>query len=138
MLSRQGERALGTGRSGLRPCPWARKNIDKKQMLYYTKKRGNIMENFLKGLVFIVITGFLGSCDTPLANKDTVEFDYAKFNAERALWDSNNPPDYQYNLEYQNNGFFWDVNTIRDRGILSCSGKFSRCAQLLQSGNNTV
>jgi hypothetical protein len=76
------------------------------------------MENFLKGLVFIVITGFLGSCDTSPTNdtlptnKNTVEFDYTKFNAEKTLWDSNNPPNYQYNLEYWNDGFFLPVNTI--------------------------
>jgi hypothetical protein len=70
------------------------------------------MENFLKGFVVIVIIGFLGSCDDLFPVEVTVEFDYTKFNAERTLWNSNCPPDYQYNLEYWNNGYSYPVNSL--------------------------
>jgi hypothetical protein len=40
-----------------------------------------------------------------------VEFDYTKFNTERTLWNSNSPLNYQYNLEYSNNGFFRPIST---------------------------
>jgi hypothetical protein len=70
------------------------------------------MKNLLKGFVFMATIGFLGSCDTLFTTKVSVEFDYTKFEAERALWNSNCPSDYQYNLEYWNDGFSYPVNSL--------------------------
>jgi hypothetical protein len=80
------------------------------------------MENFLKGFVFIITVGFLGSCGGLVTTKVTVEFDYTKFNAERTSWNSNPPLNYQYNLEYWNDGFSDPVNSL----IFVKDGKYDK------------
>jgi hypothetical protein len=71
-----------------------------------------MVKKFLKGFIFIAIIGFFGSCDDLFIAKVTVEFDYTKFNTERTLWNSNCSSNYQYNLEYWNNGFSSPINSL--------------------------
>jgi hypothetical protein len=61
-------------------------------------------------IIFIFLTVVV-SCDLFPTNV-TVDFDYNKFKAERSLWNSSKPDNYQYNLEHSSNGFSISVNTL--------------------------
>jgi hypothetical protein len=69
------------------------------------------MKFVLNGLFIAVLLTVVVSCDLFPINV-TVEFDYNKFKAERSLWNSSKPDNYQYNLEHSSNGFSTPVNTL--------------------------
>ncbi|MDR1230820.1 MAG: DUF6174 domain-containing protein [Spirochaetaceae bacterium] len=82
------------------------------------------MGNFLKGFVFTIIVVLFSSCDGLglVTTRVTVEFDYAKFNTERASWNLNPPLNYQYNLEYRGGGELGTVDSL----IFVKDGKYER------------
>ncbi|MDR1230819.1 MAG: DUF6174 domain-containing protein [Spirochaetaceae bacterium] len=98
------------------------KNLTKIKYSVILQGRRIIMANFLKGLVFVVTVGFFSSCGGLVTTKVTVEFDYTKFNIERASWNSNPPPNYQYNLEHHSDGFSDPVDSL----IFVKDGKYEK------------
>jgi hypothetical protein len=70
------------------------------------------MKKILNGITIIVFLALFVSCDFIHLGKVSVEFDYSRFNEEKLLWDSSKPANYQFKLDYWNNGFSIPVNTL--------------------------
>ena len=70
------------------------------------------MKHILNGVLIFVSLIVLGACDNLISTDVTVDFDYSKFTEEKSLWNSSKQNNYQYNLEYRNNGFSIPVNTL--------------------------
>jgi hypothetical protein len=70
------------------------------------------MKKTLNGITIIVFLALFVSCDFIHLFKVSVEFDYSKFNEEKLLWNSSKPENYQFKLDYWNNGFSIPVNTL--------------------------
>jgi hypothetical protein len=75
-------------------------------------RKGGAMKRAFNGLLIAVSLMVLVSCDALFLTNVTVDFDYQKFNEEKALWNSLKPSNYQYNLEHWNNGFSMPVDTL--------------------------
>jgi hypothetical protein len=77
----------------------------------YSGLRRNDMKFIFNGLFIAVFLTVAVSCDLFPTNV-SVDFDYDKFNAEKSLWNSSKPENYQYNLEHWNNGYSTPVDTL--------------------------
>ncbi|MDR2500396.1 MAG: DUF6174 domain-containing protein [Treponema sp.] len=78
------------------------------------------MKQALNGLLIVVSLMAIVSCDALFLTNVTVDFDYQKFNEEKALWNTLKPNNYQYNLEHWNDGFSMPVDTV----IIVENGKY--------------
>jgi hypothetical protein len=70
------------------------------------------MKKTLNGiLIFAILSVFVSCVFIPFVKVD-VEFDYDRFKQEKSLWKSLKPANYQFKLDYWNNGFSFPVNTL--------------------------
>ena len=69
------------------------------------------MKRAVNGLLITVSLVIAASCDL-FPSRVTVEFDYKKFREQKALWNSSKPGNYQYRLEYWNNGYSTPIKTL--------------------------
>ena len=69
------------------------------------------MKRVLNGLLITVSLIIIASCDL-FPSHVKVEFDYKKFREQKALWNSTKPGNYQYRLEYWNNGYSTPIKTM--------------------------
>jgi hypothetical protein len=70
------------------------------------------MKKTLNGISVIVFLTLFVSCDFIHLTKVSVKFDYDKFKEEKLLWNSLKPANYQFKLDYWNDGFSFPVNTL--------------------------
>jgi hypothetical protein len=69
------------------------------------------MNYLFNGLFFTLLIITAASCDL-FPGRVTVDFDYKEFQKQKSLWNSTKPDNYQYRLEYLNNGFSTPIKTL--------------------------